>query len=163
MSDINGLTPEERDELLKKVEYLGKDETWVIEVPVPQNAPEPAYYSRDSTIPLDGGLGWVKKYWPNSTPEQQAMILRAQQDKRTREVTEKNQPKLSTDALVYDLFRKVPEARTWTTRQIGEFVGRSHKSVSLTKAFKAQSGINEQVRREAADSAREGKPKPPTE
>ena len=163
MSDINDLTPEERDELLKKVEYLDCDETWTIEYPLPQKAPEPVYYSKDSTIPLDGGLGWVKKHWPNATPEAQATILRLQQDKRTREVVERNQPKISTDALVYDLFRKIPESTSWTTRQIGEFIGRSHKSVSLTKAFKAQSGINEQVKREAADSAREGKPKPPTD
>ena len=114
MSDINDLTPEERDELLNKVEYLGEDETWVVEVPVPQNAPKPAYYSRDSTIPLNGGLGWVKKYWPNATPEQQAMILRATQDKRTREVVERNQPKYSIDVLLLALFHRNPESVAWS-------------------------------------------------
>lgn len=161
MSDINDLTPEERDELLKNVEYLDCDETWTIEYPLPKRT-EPCYASKTSKFQLDP-WAWVREHWPDSTPEQQGLILLHFQDKRTKEVTEKNQPKLSTDALVYDLFRKIPDSTSWTTRQIGEAVGKSHKSVSKSKPFIAQRGINEQMRREAADSAREGKPEPPVD
>ena len=158
MSESNELTPEQRAELLSRVEYLGEDGSEVIEVPMPQRV-EPCYASKTSKFQLDP-WAWVREHWPDSTPEQQGLVLLHFQDRRTREVTDKNQPKLLTDTLVYQLFQKITEARTWSTRQIGAFVGRSHKSVSKTSSYKVQCGINEQVKREKANDLRR-KNKPP--
>jgi hypothetical protein len=153
---MSELTPEDRDEYLSKVEYLdeGDEGSCVIEVPIPQRI-EPHYYSKDCTIPHNG-WEWVQKYWPNSTPEQQAMVLSATQDKRTREVMERNQPKYPIDVLLLALFHQNPESVGWSSRDMGSAIGFSHTAVLKCDTYKNALKLRELQQQEAVDSHEEG-------